>query len=257
MRKRLWRDDLIDTSLSVVSLRSGLADGPGLCFLGGLNSSTFRLDSCSSFNTRSFSLSSLSSSRSSGLLHLRSLSGLDASSLGSSSFSSLETSDLGLRTLNSLNSSSLDLRGFGSLDTSGFRVSSLGSLNLRLLEPVIVIPVVDVATTLTLSNAARAAFELALDVQEVHHFFCGNPAAALEYEVLLHFFQDILVYFNGTRLRGSSFILSRNVGQTRALGRCSFRFVFFLFKGGGSDGACSDTFRSPRCSQKGEVALCQ
>jgi hypothetical protein len=256
MRRRLRRDNLVDASLSVVSLRSGLADGPGLRFLGGLNSSRFRLGSCSSFNTRSFSLSGLSSSNS-GRLHLGSLSGLDASSLGSSSFSSLESSDLGLRSLNSLNSSNLGLRVFGSLDTSGFSVSSLGSLNLRLLELVIVIPIVDVATALTLSNAARAAFELALDVQEVHHFFCGNPTAALEYKVFLQFFQDILIDFNGGRLRARSVTLSRNVGQTRALGRCSFRLVFFLFKGGGSDGACSGTFRSPWCSQKGEVALCQ
>jgi hypothetical protein len=179
MHRRLRGDDLIDASLGAVSLRSHLTDCTSLCFFGSFNSSRFRLGSFSGMNPNSFRFSSLSSSNP-GCLHLGNFSSLFASRLSLGSFSSFEASNLSMRSFNSLDSSSLGLRSLGSLHTSGFSLSNPGSLYLRLLELVVVISIVDVATTLTFSNATRAAFELALDVQKVHHFLCSNPAAALE-----------------------------------------------------------------------------
>jgi hypothetical protein len=74
--------------------------------------------------------------------------------------------------------------------------SFLFRLNLRSLEFVIIISVVDVATTLALSKPARAAFELALNVQEMHHFFGCHSATTLEDQLVLNLLQQILVLFN-------------------------------------------------------------
>jgi hypothetical protein len=84
----------------------------------------------------------------------------------------------------------------GLLDAGLMSTSFLLRFNLGFLEGVVVVSVVDVATTLALSDSTRAAFELALDVQEVHHVLSSNSTTTLENKLLLNLFQQILIHLD-------------------------------------------------------------